>query len=279
MPNGDRLRERLAALASGETEAAVPRLASTVMLLRDAVLDGPEGELPDGPGVEVFVQRRVASMEFAASMVVFPGGGVDPRDAEGTLPWAGPSPVEWAARLGTSEPDAQVLVAAAVREVFEECGILLAGPTDDTVVGDVSGEQWQQRRQALLSRERSLSEVLAESGLLLRSDLLSYRAHWITPEAETRRYDTYFFAALAPEGQIADDATTEADLADWITPSWLLELADADRAKVMPPTRVNLEELALAPDAATLVAEQVEVLTVAPTFLITEAGVVIRTER
>ncbi len=267
IPGSASLLQRLHALAAGEIEPAAPRLASTVMLLRDV-----EG----GPGVEVFVQRRVSTMAFAANMVVFPGGGVDPRDADEALPWAGPSSLEWAERLRTTDAEARMLVAAAVREVFEECGILLAGPDPDTLVGDVSGDPWPARRQALLSREQSLSEVLTQAGLFLRSDLLSYRAHWITPAVEPRRYDTRFFAALAPVGQLADDQTSEADLADWVTPARLLGLADAGEAKVMPPTRVNLEELALAADAATLVAEVVTPVTVAPVMVETEDGIVIR---
>ena len=85
-------------------------------------------------------------MAFAPRMMVFPGGGVDPRDADPHLPWAGPPPARWAAWLGCDEDSARELVIAAVREVFEECGVLLAGPDADSVVADVSGPQWQQER-------------------------------------------------------------------------------------------------------------------------------------
>ena len=149
-----------------------PKRAATVMFVRDGAA-----------GVEVFMLRRVASMEFAPRMMVFPGGGVDPRDADAGLPWAGPSAAEWASLLEVDEPTARVLVAAAVREVFEESGVLLAGPSADEVISDVSGEHWHEQRRRLLDREASLSEVLQEHGLLLRSDLLGYRAHWITPSS------------------------------------------------------------------------------------------------
>ena len=79
--------------------------------------------------------RRVSGMEFAPSMMVFPGGGVDERDGETGLPWAGPSPAEWAERLGCSPAEAQMYVAAAIREVFEECGVLLAEPVGERAAG------------------------------------------------------------------------------------------------------------------------------------------------
>src|SRR5690349_4134829 len=104
-------------------------------------------------GVEVFMLRRVATMAFAPRMMVFPGGGVDTRDAEAHLPWAGPSPAEWAQLLRVDEARARELVAAAVREVFEECGVLLAGPSSDEVVDDVASHHWREQRRRLLDRK------------------------------------------------------------------------------------------------------------------------------
>ncbi|HEY5249538.1 MAG TPA: NUDIX hydrolase, partial [Dermatophilaceae bacterium] len=196
-------------------EVAAARSAATVMILRDRAGSG-------GKGVDVFMLRRTSSMEFAPRMMVFPGGGVDPRDADPSLPWSGPTPAEWARLLIADEATARELVVAAVREVFEECGVLLAGPDAHSVVGDVSGPTWQAQRAALLSRHLSLAQMLIGRGLVLRSDLLRARAHWITPEFEPKRYDTRFFAALLPAGQIADDQTTEADHADWHDPVRLL---------------------------------------------------------
>ena len=145
------LSSRARAWLDGDrAEPVAPRPAATVMLVRDRVAG-------EGGPVEVFMLRRVASMEFAPRMMVFPGGGVDPRDADPHLPWAGPPPAHWAAWLGCDEASARELVIAAVREVFEECGVLLAGPDADSVVADVSGPQWQQERSALLSRETSLA--------------------------------------------------------------------------------------------------------------------------
>ena len=185
---------------------AQPRQAATVLLLRDAApLSGGPAEL------EVYLLRRTRGMPFAGGMTAYPGGGVDPRDGDTEIAWAGPSPQEWAQAFGCDERVARELVCAAVRETFEEAGVLLAGPVDGDgvagVVPSVSGDDWEQQRQALLSRELSLAELLAARGLAVRSDLLRPFAHWITPPNENRRYDTKFFAAALPVGQEARDVS------------------------------------------------------------------------
>src|SRR4051812_10539220 len=149
---------------------AAPRQAATVLLLRDG-----------DPGLEVYLLRRTKGMPFAGGMTAYPGGGVDPRDGDTETAWAGPTPDRWAAAFGCDERTARELVCAAVRETFEEAGVLLAGAGDGSVVPDVSGGDWEEQRQALLSRELSLSELLRGRGLALRSDLLRPFAHWITP--------------------------------------------------------------------------------------------------
>ncbi|GAA4878070.1 NUDIX hydrolase [Serinicoccus chungangensis] len=217
---------------TAERSAATPRASATVMLLRDE------------PGVEVFVLRRVAGMAFAGGMIAFPGGGVDPRDGEVGLPWAGPDAGSWARRLGTGEEAARQLVTAAAREVFEECGVLLAGLSSDTVVTDLRDEVWRRERAGLLDRTHSLAQVLERHRLVLRTDLLSLRGHWVTPECEPRRYDTRFFAARMPLGQAADDESSEAAVAGWRTPAEILQGQRAGRDVLLPPTQVMLEELA-----------------------------------
>ncbi len=111
----DRLVEQARAYAEGTATPAEPRNAATVVLLRPG---------PDPSGTEVYLLRRQASMAFAGGMCVFPGGGVDPRDFDHAVAWAGPSPAEWASRLGVDEKMARALVCAAVRETFEESGVL-----------------------------------------------------------------------------------------------------------------------------------------------------------
>ena len=220
--------------------------------------------------------RRVSTMEFAPRMMVFPGGGVDPRDADPGLPWAGSSPAEWAQSLSADEATARELVVAAVREGFEECGVLLAGPDADSVVGDVSGSQWQAEREALLSREVSLAQMLIRRGLVLRSDLLRVRAHWITPEFEPKRYDTRFFAARLPTGQVADDQTSEADHADWTDPARLLRDYATGSALMLPPTVVCVEQVAAAGSAAEFLAAEVSMAPITPVLVQTDDAVVIR---
>ena len=111
-------------------------------------------------------------MAFAAGMCVFPGGGVDPRDFDHAVAWAGPAPAEWASRLGVDEATARALVCAAVRETFEESGVLLAGTSPTSVVEDTTGDDWESDRVALETRELSFTEFLDRRGLVLRTDLL-----------------------------------------------------------------------------------------------------------
>jgi 8-oxo-dGTP pyrophosphatase MutT (NUDIX family) len=227
-------------------------------------------------GVDVFMLRRTSTMVFAPRMMVFPGGGVDPRDADPNLPWAGPSPAEWGRLLIADEATARELVVAAVREVFEECGVLLAGPDVDSVVGDVSGPAWQAERAALLSRELSFAQMLLGRGLVLRSDLLRVRAHWITPEFEPKRYDVRFFAALLPAGQIADDQTSEADHADWADPGRLLEDVARGSALMLPPTVVCVEQVAAVASVAEFLAAEAHMAPIMPVPVQLEDALVLR---
>lgn len=247
-------------------EPVTPRLASTVMILRD----------DDGP-LEVFMLRRVAQMDFAASMHVFPGGGADKRDAEDELPWAGPSVSEWAEALGTDEASARMLVAAAVREIFEETGVLLASPADAT--GEPPGldaEDASELRRRLVAREVGFGEVLLERHLVLRSDLLTYRAHWITPIVEPRRYDTRFFVAAVPSRQEPDGETTEADQSGWVRPQALLDAFIDGDVMLMPPTIVCLEQLAEVTTVRAALEQDLPIAPVMPQFVITPAGPAMR---
>ena len=242
-------------------EVARPRRASTVMLVRDAA-----------PTVEVFMLRRVSQMAFAPSTMVFPGGGVDDRDGEQGLPWAGPSPVQWGARLGCSPADAQMFVAAAIREVFEECGVLLAGPSASGALARVEAARWRGVRDALVAREVSLGEVLRDEGLVLRSDLVVAKAHWVTPVFEPRRFDTWFFAAHMPRGQTADGDTSEADHAAWVTPRELLSAYAAGSASMLPPTVMWVEEIQKAGSARDFVAHSEHLPLIIPEVVDSELG-------
>ncbi|WP_030898504.1 NUDIX hydrolase [Streptomyces sp. NRRL F-5126] len=224
--------ERIRALAAGELDVAAPRRAATVVLLRDG-----------SPGPDVHMLRRRASMAFAAGAYVYPGGGVDPRDDDRLVRWAGPDRETWARRLGVGPDEAQAIVCAAVRETYEEAGVLLAGETGDTVVGDTTGDDWEADRAALAGHELSFAEFLGKRRLTLRSDLLGAWARWITPEFEPRRYDTWFFVAALPEGQRTRNASTEADHTVWIRPEEATAAYDRGELLMMPPTVSTLRAL------------------------------------
>ncbi|MER5257509.1 NUDIX hydrolase [Streptomyces sp. NPDC002855] len=224
--------DRIRALSSGELTPATPRRAATVMLLRDSVT---------GPAVHML--RRRASMAFAGGAYAYPGGGVDPRDDDHLVRWAGPSRATWAERLGVDEPGAQAIVCAAVRETYEEAGVLLAGLTPSSVVGDTTGDDWEADREALVARDFSFAEFLDRRGLVLRSDLLAAWARWITPEFEPKRYDTFFFVAALPEGQRTRNASTEADRTVWIAPGEATAGYDKGDLLMMPPTIATLRQL------------------------------------
>ncbi|MEU6550316.1 NUDIX hydrolase [Streptomyces sp. NPDC046915] len=224
--------ERIRAHAEGTLTPVLPRRAATVMLLKDA-----------GNGPIVHMLRRRASMAFAGGAYAYPGGGVDPRDDDRDIRWAGPTRAWWADRLGVDETGAQAIVCAAVRETYEEAGVLLAGPTPESVVGDTTGADWETDRAALVARELSFAEFLDRRGLVLRSDLLGAWARWITPEFESRRYDTWFFVAALPEGQRTRNASTEADRTVWIRPGDAAARYDKGELLMMPPTIATLREL------------------------------------
>ncbi|MEX0169709.1 NUDIX hydrolase [Streptomyces sp. LMG1-1-1.1] len=224
--------DRIRALAAGELTPVTPRRAATVLLLRDGA-EGPE----------VHMLRRRTSMAFAGGAYAYPGGGVDPRD-EQPVRWAGPSLEVWAGRLGLDDDaQAQAVVCAAVRETFEEAGVLLAGETADTVVGDTTGAEWERDREALVARELSFADFLDRRGLVLRSDLLGAWARWITPEFEQRRYDTWFFVAALPAGQLTRDVSGEADRTVWIRPAEAAAGYDRGELMMMPPTISTLRTL------------------------------------
>ena len=185
-------------------------------------------------------------MAFAAGMYVFPGGSVDASDSDEGIAWAGPDAREWGERLGAPAPLARALVCAAVRETFEESGVLLAGPAESgagPVLAAAGDEGWEADRQALLAGSLTLAELLRRRGLVLRSDLLRPWARWITPVTEERRYDTRFFAAALPEGQHARDVGGEADETAWMEPRAALAAASRGEIALFPPTAVTLGEL------------------------------------
>ena len=239
-----------------------PKDASTVILIRDTAAGATAS------GIEVFLLRRVKGMAFAGGMTVFPGGGVDPSDAEAEVDWAGPSVDWWAGRFSTDAARAKALVCAAVRETFEECGVLLAGPSADTVVADTS--RYAQARTQLETRELSFSDFLKRENLVLRADLLRPWANWITPVGEGRRYDTRFFVAAAPQGQIADGATSEAEEVQWQSPAAALAHWQGGGSILLPPTWSQLTALSAFGSVADVLAAEPEIPVILPTLITDE---------
>ncbi len=258
MPRG--LGERAREFAASGLPPAVPRDAATVILLRQA------------PDVEAFLLRRTDALEFAPGACVFPGGSVDDLDGAAGVGWAGRSPAEFAELLGTSVERARALVCAAVRETFEESGVLLAGPSPTEVAPDSTA--LVQDRRALLDGSASLGELLSRRGLMLRADLLTPWARWVTPEFSPRRFDTWFFASAMPPGQVtevtggAEPRSAESVSGSWMRPSDALQAARAGQITLLPPTAVTLAELAAHQDVTSILAQRRAITPLVPTLVV-----------
>ena len=259
-PLDDRARQ----VMDGTRPPAVPRDAATVMLLRPAV--------SGGTGLEVYMLRRKPSMAFAPGAFVFPGGAVDSRDADEEIDWVGPDPADWGQVFAAPPELARALVCAAVRETFEESGVLLAGPSAGSVVADTTGGDWEADRAALLDRSLSLAELLRRRRLVLRADLLRPWSRWITPAVEERRYDARFFAARLPSGQRTRDVGGEAAAVTWISPGVALAAGRRREIELWPPTAVSLAELAACRDVDTALTGPRQVVPRIPEVLIREGA-------
>jgi 8-oxo-dGTP pyrophosphatase MutT (NUDIX family) len=219
--------------ADGSRSPVEPRDAATVVLMR-------AGEHEP----EIYLLRRQTSMAFAGGMCVFPGGGVDERDFDHTVAWAGPTAAVWAERLGSTEEEARALVCAAVRETFEESGVLLAGPSVDEVVADTTGADWEADRLALEGKDLSFTGFLDRRGLVLRTDLLGAWSGWCTPVFEPRRFRARFFVAALPAGQRTRDVSTESSSVTWLGAGRACDLVDAGEMGMLPPTYLTCLEIA-----------------------------------
>jgi 8-oxo-dGTP pyrophosphatase MutT (NUDIX family) len=208
----------------GRTEsAAEPRPAATVVPMRDA----------DG-GPEVLLLRRNRSTGFVPGAWVFPGGRVDDGDDDASLFEPGPIP---------ADPPCAYW-AAAVRELFEEAGVLLARDPAGGFAPDACSPDLAAWRDALLEDRASLATVLREAALRLALDRMVYIAHWITPVAEPRRYDTRFFLAALPADRTATSDPREMTGAQWLSPAVALERFNAGLLPMVFPTVRTLETLA-----------------------------------
>jgi 8-oxo-dGTP pyrophosphatase MutT (NUDIX family) len=206
----------------------LPKPAATVLIVRDA------------PGLEVLMVRRSAGMAFGASAWVFPGGKLAAADADPA--WDDLSG-------GNYSHEARALRIAAAREVFEESGLLLA-TRDDRDLGADECASFDAMRSVVEKDPAEFLKLAREAGLRLALDRLVPFAHWITPSFEPRRFDTHFFLVRAPEGQVVKHDGREAVDHSWVAPLDLIEKRKTGEAKLMFPTRLNLQVLARSSTAA-----------------------------
>lgn len=247
----EKLAARLADIEAGRVTPAAPRDAATIMVLRSTerppeALGENGGSSPRETSIQVLMLRRAAAMKFAPGAYVFPGGSVDPADYGAEIGWRGPSAAEFGARLGASAELARALVCAAVRETFEESGVLLAGAPDGGQLAVPAGPSWEADRMAVVAGTLTLAELLSRRGLVLRADLLVPWARWITPEGEPRRFDARFFAAALPDGQEAVGHEAETDHVAWLHPEAAIRSAKAGEISLLPPTATTLNDFAAA---------------------------------
>lgn len=154
----------------------------------------------DSPdGLETWLGYRPGSSPLG--VLAFPGGSVDAAD-DAPIGWLGPSPQHWAEQMGTDDVGlARRHVVGAIRELFEETGVLLAGPDMAGTVEATATPEWMRARVAVAEQEVTFAEVLQKRGLALRTDLLKSLVNWRSPDFAHHRFDTRYFAATVPLNQ------------------------------------------------------------------------------
>jgi len=204
------------------------------------------------PDLQVLMLRRRAGSEFVGGMSVFPGGGLDAEDASGDAPEAQRA----SERLGLAEGGLAYSMAA-IRETFEETGILLAREADGSFVDlreDGQAKRFHAQRGEVDAGRLTLAALLEAEALRPATDSLSYVGRWITPLGPPRRYDTRFFVAPAPPGQQALADQREAVDSEWVSPANALARFEAGELLMLPPTVSMLRVLAGFADSAAALA-------------------------
>jgi 8-oxo-dGTP pyrophosphatase MutT (NUDIX family) len=238
------------------TDKPVP-LAATLLLLRDAAA-----------GFEVLMITRHAETVFAGGAAVFPGGRLDPEDAD-------PAMLERCRAAPDTETAQLALRVCAIRETFEEAGLLLARRRgEERLLSSAELDAIQEELLLRLGHPANFNELVIEGGLELAADLLVPYAHWITPVVRPRRYDTYFYLAPAPPEQVAHHDGHEAVDSIWIAPGQAAADGAAHRVKMIFATRFNLQKLARSgsSEAALAAARADKIVTVTPEYRETPHG-------
>jgi 8-oxo-dGTP pyrophosphatase MutT (NUDIX family) len=206
------------------SEAASPVPAATILMLRDGTA-----------GLEVFMVVRHHQIDFASGALVFPGGKVDAGDSHVRLRCTG---------VDDADDVSLALQVGAIREAFEECGILLAREAGNpNLVSAARLLQLEPYRDALVKNEVSIGDFLEREDLVLACDLLQPFAHWVTPTMMPKRFDTWFYLAQAPADHLAIHDGHESVDSVWINPDAALSGAKTGQYTVIFPTRLNIEML------------------------------------
>jgi 8-oxo-dGTP pyrophosphatase MutT (NUDIX family) len=194
--------------------------------------------LRDGArGLEVFMVVRHHQIDFASGALVFPGGKADPQDFDPALA----SHLDGAADTG----DMRAIQVSAIREAFEECGILLARESGQSaLIGAERLRALESYRTSLHSGEVTLREFIEREALRFACDQLVHFAHWVTPEMLPKRFDTHFFLAAAPVDHLAVHDGHESVDSVWIRPLDALAAARDGTRTIIFPTLRNIEKLA-----------------------------------
>lgn len=245
-----------------EEARAVP--SSTILMIRT-------GDAP----CEVLMVERHYQIDFASGALVFPGGKLAAEDHA----------AEWAdhvdAAPGTDDAAYRI---GALREAYEESGLLLARPRTARGAGAalLDAETLAPllpHREAVAAGKASFLALIRDAGLVLALDTLTPFAHWVTPKGMPKRFDTWFYVAVAPDAQIAACDGSEAVDAVWIAPRAALDAAVQGARKIIFPTRMNLEMLAATDtvDAALAAARTRTIVSVEPQVIRDETGALILT--
>lgn len=217
---------------SEQRQPAETRPAATILLLRDQ------------PEFEVLMVKRHHQIDFASGALVFPGGKTHAGDTD-------PAWAEHCVGWDAFDDEQRTLRIGAIREAYEEAGILLAEGLDGSDFAEVCDPAV---RSAVDRGETAFIDVVKELGVRLQLDSLAVFARWITPTMMPKRFDTWFYAVRAPADQVAAADGREAVDAEWIAPNEILRLADAGERTVIFPTRMNVQLLAEAESASDCVA-------------------------
>ncbi|MEM9181372.1 MAG: NUDIX hydrolase [Pseudomonadota bacterium] len=210
------------------SDSAPPRLSATILLLRD------------DPDLQVLMVKRHYEIDFASGALVFPGGKANDEDSDPT--WS-----DWTD--GDFSGTEQAARISAIREAFEEAGIILARPksargSGAALVGSDIAEALNPMRGPVDRREQSFLALIQQHDLVLALDALVHFGHWITPTIMPKRFDTHFYLAATPPEQVAEQDGRETTEAVWLGPQQALDIEEAGAATIIFPTRMNLGKLA-----------------------------------